>query len=119
MLLGTAVMSSTNDSFDDVDSTGWTQIERLVEEFEQAWQGGQRPSIDDYLRGGSDRPTLLRQLIQSELECRLKAGEAARVEEYLTRYPELAQELIDERHTLASDDPVSPRRWTRARTMQP
>ncbi len=94
MLLGTAVMSSTNDSFDDVDSTGWTQIERLVEEFEQAWQGGQRPSIDDYLRGGSDRPTLLRQLIQSELECRLKAGEAARVEEYLTRYPELADERL-------------------------
>ena len=36
------------------------------------------------------RLALLVELVHVELELRLKAGEPARVEEYLRRYPELA-----------------------------
>jgi WD40 repeat protein len=85
-------MSATNDAFDDADSACWTRIERIVEAFERAWKGSQRPVIDDYLPDGSDRPALLKQLVQADLECRLKAGEAARVEDYLQRFPELLRE---------------------------
>jgi tetratricopeptide (TPR) repeat protein len=81
--------------------------ELIVARFEEAYCGKQRPAVDDYLVGeGDERIALLRELVHAELECRLKAGEAARVEEYLERYPELSGneevvlELICSEHTL-------------------
>jgi len=72
-------------------------LEPLVCRFEEAWQRGERPALDAYLPcdAGARRLALV-ELIHLELELRLKAGEAARVEEYLTRYPE----LTDERQTV-------------------
>src|SRR5579875_426019 len=68
-------------------------LEPLVRRFEEAWQRGERPALDAYLpRDAEPRRIALVELIHLELELRLKAGEAARVEEYLTRYPELADE---------------------------
>src|SRR5262245_36933504 len=59
--------------------------------FEAAWRAGQRPRIDDHLpASGANRQALLAELVLTDLEYRLKAGEPARVEEYLRRYPELA-----------------------------
>lgn len=84
-------MPEINDAFDKVDSTCWTWIEQIVERFERAWQSGRRPVLDDYLIDGGDRPGLLKQLVQADLECRLRAGESARVEDYLQRFPELQQ----------------------------
>jgi WD40 repeat protein len=66
-------------------------LDDLVFAFEEAWQRGQRPTIDDYLpREGALRWTALVELVHIDLEYRLKAGEPARVEDYLARYPELA-----------------------------
>jgi WD40 repeat protein/tRNA A-37 threonylcarbamoyl transferase component Bud32 len=71
----------------------WVRIERIVERFEDAWRQGKQPTLSDYLRGGETLlPGLLVELIHAELEFRLQGGEAARVEEYLTRYPELAEQ---------------------------
>ncbi|HEX8203703.1 MAG TPA: hypothetical protein VF590_24720, partial [Isosphaeraceae bacterium] len=68
-----------------------TWLERIVESFEDRWESGPRPSIDDYLPAdGPARHAALVELVHVELERRLKAGEAARVEDYLRRYPELA-----------------------------
>jgi serine/threonine protein kinase len=65
-------------------------LEEVIAAFEQAWQQGERPSIDAHLdSAGAGRLILLRELVHADLECRLKAGEAARVEDYLQRYPEL------------------------------
>jgi hypothetical protein len=67
-----------------------TRLESLLEQFENAWQRGQRPNLDDYLRVPEpERHALLIELVLRDLEFRLQAGEAARVEEYLCRYPEL------------------------------
>jgi WD40 repeat protein/tRNA A-37 threonylcarbamoyl transferase component Bud32 len=86
-------MSGTNDSSGGSDHTAWHWIERIVEEFEQAWRRGQRPALADYLKaGGADRRALLVQLVHADLECRLKAGEAARVEAYLRDHPDLADD---------------------------
>src|SRR5262249_30476725 len=41
---------------------------------------------------GPVRGALLRELVHIDLENRLQAGEAARVEEYLRRFPELAEQ---------------------------
>jgi|GEM_PF-1362952 len=71
----------------------WLQCEELIEAFEKAWGTGPPPSVDDFLRReGSERAALLVELIHVDLEFRLRAGEAARVESYLGRYPRLAQD---------------------------
>jgi WD40 repeat protein/serine/threonine protein kinase/tetratricopeptide (TPR) repeat protein len=71
---------------------GVSQLEQLVEAFEAAWHKGQAPTISDYLPAD---PTLRRstliELVHADLEWRLKAGETARVEDYLERFPELAE----------------------------
>ncbi len=67
------------------------EVEGRIERFEQAWRDGGRPAIDDHLpAGGPERVAVLVELVHAELECRLLAGEPARVEEYLDRYPALA-----------------------------
>jgi tRNA A-37 threonylcarbamoyl transferase component Bud32 len=70
------------------------QLEQAVAAFEDAWRRGQRPAIDDHLKGaGAKRRLVLVELVHADLEYRLRAGEAARVEEYLERYPELVSEV--------------------------
>jgi Flp pilus assembly protein TadD len=68
-------------------------LESVVLRFEGLWLQGQRPSIDAFLpAAGQGRERLLAELVHAELEFRLKAGEPARVEEYLHRFPELARQ---------------------------
>ncbi len=67
------------------------RLESVLERFESAWQSRRRPSLDAFLTAaGDDRAALLVELTLIDLECRWKAGEAVRLEPYLTRYPELA-----------------------------
>jgi tetratricopeptide (TPR) repeat protein len=69
------------------------KLQQLLARFEQAWQAGSRPSIEDHLTDASlDRCALLRQLVLTDLEYRLRAGDAVRVEEYVQRFPELAED---------------------------
>jgi predicted ATPase len=72
------------------DTEEWSLLESTIGRFVDAWRQGARPGIDAYLPDGALRHTFLVELVHTELELRLKAGEAARVEEYLTRYPQLA-----------------------------
>ncbi len=59
--------------------------------FEDAWSMGERPNLDEFLpEAKTARWQALVALVRVELEQRLAAGEAARVEHYLERYPELA-----------------------------
>jgi WD40 repeat protein/Flp pilus assembly protein TadD/predicted Ser/Thr protein kinase len=71
---------------------GQPSLEQIVEDFEVAWRKGSVPTISDYL---PDDPTLRRpalvELVHADLEWRLKAGQAVRVEDYLRRFPELAE----------------------------
>lgn len=70
-------------------------LETTVGRFESLWLAGQRPRVDDFLTASAPRsPLLLRELVHAELELRLRAGEPARVEEYLARYPELADPIV-------------------------
>src|SRR5215468_3925768 len=79
--------------FRDLPSEAWDQLEQIVQRFERDWQQGRRPAIDDYLPpDGRLRQAALVELVHADLECRLKAGEAARVESYLERYTDLASD---------------------------
>src|SRR5438046_1730232 len=84
-------MSVSNSRVGRLSSRAWHRLERCVADFERAWEQGPRPNIDDFLGGETrGRQVLLSELVLSDLEYRLRAGEPARVEEYLGRYPDLA-----------------------------
>src|SRR5260370_646288 len=69
----------------------WSRCEGLITAFELAWRRGETPSLRDYLRAdGEAGHALLVELAHVDLEFRLKAGEAARVEAYLADFPALA-----------------------------
>jgi hypothetical protein len=72
------------------DEPDWSPLEDAVKRFVAAWRQGPRPVIDAYLTTGELRHPLLIELVHTDLELGVKAGEAARAEEYLARYPELA-----------------------------
>jgi serine/threonine protein kinase/Leucine-rich repeat (LRR) protein len=67
-------------------------LETIVRGFEAAWFRREHPDIDAALvpLAGAKRSAALVELVHAELELRLKAGETARVEDYLRRYPELS-----------------------------
>jgi serine/threonine protein kinase/tetratricopeptide (TPR) repeat protein len=80
---------------DKLDAKGFpgelARLESIIERFENAWQRGPPPAIDAYLGAGDVEPRkLVVELAHVDLECRLKAGQAARAESYLERYAELA-----------------------------
>jgi hypothetical protein len=69
----------------------WQRVDSIVQRFEEAWQAGQHPTLEDYLPPeGPDRLAVLIELAHIDLERRLKAGEPVSAEEYLRRFPELA-----------------------------
>jgi serine/threonine protein kinase len=80
------------------------EFEDVIRRFEDDWQGRERPDILVYLPMDAGRTRLLNELVHIDLENRLRAGEPARVEEYLARYPELTDdrsfvlELISTEH---------------------
>jgi len=70
-------------------------LERLVNAFEEAWQRGDRPRLEDHLPAGGLRKAVLVELAHVDLERRLAAGEAVEVETYWQRFPELAGEAVE------------------------
>jgi serine/threonine-protein kinase len=67
------------------------QIEQLVARFEQAWIEGRQPAIETFLpQTVPVREAALIELVHVDCEFRAKAGQAPDVDEYLTRFPELA-----------------------------
>jgi serine/threonine protein kinase len=74
----------------ELPTAAWDRVDEALERFEAAWQSGARPDLADYLEGtAEERFALLVELVHIDLELRLKAGEPARVEDYLGRFPEL------------------------------
>jgi WD40 repeat protein len=75
-----------------LSAQAWQRLEAVLEDFESAWQRGERPALERFLdrvEDPAERQALLVELAHEELELRLQAGEAARVEDYLARFPEL------------------------------
>src|SRR5262245_35902430 len=86
--------SSVRGAVPSLSREAWERLERVLERFEDAWERGEPPALEDYLAcaGEGERRALLIELVHEDLEYRLKGGEAARVETYLDRYPELRGE---------------------------
>lgn len=73
------------------EGVGTGPVEDLLADFESEWFRGERPAIDDFVARIEPecQLALCLELVHTELELRLKAGEDARVEAYLARYPSL------------------------------
>jgi hypothetical protein len=87
-------VSAVNASESGPPSDVWGRLEPILERFEEAWQRGERPVLDEYLAAAvpAERRALLVELVHEDLHYRLTAGEAVRVENYLERYPELGSD---------------------------
>jgi hypothetical protein len=84
-------MSGINQGGPPIFPGALAKLEAIVERFEKAWQSGRAPAMDEYLNTSEVEPRkLVLELAHVDLECRLKAGEAARVETYFERYADLA-----------------------------
>jgi serine/threonine-protein kinase len=86
---------NATESFNGFAGEEWVRREGVVRRFEGAWRRGPRPALDEYLDAGPGRRGLLIELVHVDLEFRHRAGEAAVVEEYLRRYPELGDDRGD------------------------
>src|SRR5262249_33556493 len=65
------------------------RIDEVCDRFEDAWQMGQRPAIEEYV-GGTSQPShslLLRELLGLELQYRCQKGEVLDAEDYVARFP--------------------------------
>ncbi len=75
------------------------EVADILQVFESAWRRGERPVIETYLSAladrAADRGELLTELVHIELELLLKTGESARVEDYIARFPVLAESRED------------------------
>lgn len=68
-------------------------IDRICDAFEQEWQVGNRPNLDEFLtRTSADatRPELFRELLALEVAWRRRAGESVTAADYQTRFPDYA-----------------------------
>jgi urea ABC transporter urea binding protein len=71
-----------------------TFMEQAIEAFEESWQHGERPAIDEFLpTEPSLRAKTLSHLAHIDLEYRWRAGEDVQVETYAARHPELAKDV--------------------------
>ena len=64
-------------------------LEEACCRFEQAWQSGQQPRLEDFLDGaeGAERLARLRELLRLDVHYRRHAGEAPSARDYGTRFP--------------------------------
>ena len=73
-----------------IGESAWADCESVIRRFEDAWRAGPRPDLSAFAAPGTPHAArLLVELVHIDLEFRLRAGEFARAEDYLARFPEL------------------------------
>ena len=108
-------MAERTPQLDEMPQPLWLRTEAIIGRFEAAWTQGPPGDIAAFLPDDSaERGRLLIELVHIDLENRLKAGEAVRVERYLELHPELAQERPSGPRPAPHGIPVAPPQRTRA-----
>jgi hypothetical protein len=73
-------------------------LARLLDHQRARWERGERPPVEDYLRGQPalrDDPEAVLDLVYNEVMLREAAGEAPQLGDYLERFPALAGQVAD------------------------
>ncbi len=73
-------------------------IDSAWDSFEEAWNGGQRPRIEDFLSRVPDEEQweMLRALVKLEWALREQSAESPKTEEYRERFPQFDEQLLRE-----------------------
>ncbi len=82
---------------DGIDANSKTRMKELREEFESAWQAGQRPALEACLTQFDEhqRHELLRTLLPLEIKFRRGTGEVVTQQSLRQRFPQMA-DVVDE-----------------------
>ena len=85
-------------SEEDLSPTLGRQVDHLCNQFEAAWRSGERPRIEDLLLHIEEpaRPFVLPELIALDIEYRRQAGENVAADDYRGRFPNVAEDWLDE-----------------------
>lgn len=83
---------------DQLESLPLDDLERIdaaCDALASAWKRGVNPSIDEIVQAAAEslRPLLVAELVRTEIELRLSAGERPNVDDYVSRFPQWAAEL--------------------------
>ena len=74
----------------ELEPAVWERLERIVEDFEDQWQAGDRPNAADFLkRHEAERQALLAELLHVDVEFRVRSGEDVPFDQWLQDFPEL------------------------------
>jgi hypothetical protein len=73
----------------NISWSGQKYLDRVADEFEAAWNRGERPQIERFLEDSADASCsqLLRELLRLDLEYRAREGERPTVADYFGRFP--------------------------------
>lgn len=86
-------------------------IDEACDDFEEAWQGGKLPTIEEYLGRVDDehREILLAELLPIEIRYRRRNSESPSLAEYVDRFPDqmlMARDVFQQLDKTQSNDPT-------------
>lgn len=89
------VPSVMNDELSMLSLDDLERVDAVCDAFVASWGRGERPSLEDLICNAPEslRRIIALELIQSEVECRRRAGESPASNEYAQRFPEWALEV--------------------------
>src|SRR5438132_12472120 len=81
-------------SLGDLTQDEWEYLQDKLDRFEKAWQQADAVDLNQFLPPSGDllRVVALAEFIKTDLEIRWRKGQSPVLEEYLKRYPELAED---------------------------
>jgi len=116
-------MGMTQQMSTDSATLAWDDLAKRLEQFIETWEGGQEPTLGDFLpaQPPSHRRLVLIELVKVDLEQRTNKGAKKPLEEYTAAFPELLEngeppcDLIYEEYHIrrTAGDNVSPSEYYR------
>src|SRR5579871_6889914 len=85
-------MNEPSALLNDLSEDAVWRLEEVCCRFEQSWQAGRRPRLEDFLADakGAERRALLRELLRLDVHYRRQAGERPTAEDYVAHSPDAA-----------------------------
>ncbi len=102
-------MSEPSSLLDELCEEAIWRLEEVCCRFEQSWQTGQRPRLEDFLgdAAGVERLAVLRELLRLDVHYRRRAGEGPDAQDYAPRFPDAVDLLSQMFPGCPENGPVS------------
>ncbi len=86
------------------------QVDALCDRFEQEWQAGRRPVVEEYLASApaGGRGVLLKELLRVEVPYRRRSAGGLNIDEYFRRFPSVDADWLRELASAGNADVTTP-----------